>query len=211
MLTPYEGREAAGSALQWRERGDGHWYAAALGGHYELVPDDGRWKAWWRPSQGPAVDLGTHGTLGGATMAAKRHADAEGRMAAEDCSHAHPAGVPTTPCPDPSAHGHHHHGAAAAVTTVVAAREDRVWRKTRDYHMTKRRGHVEQWQTRYGDSLYEINHYSAWKTYELFVMRHDSGNWDHLGTFQTRKQAERGAALHAEGKGPKAKRARRKK
>jgi hypothetical protein len=109
MLTPYDAREeaGAGSALQWRERGDGHWTAHALGGHYELVPKEGRYQTWWMGRSQTPVDLGNHGTLGGAMGAAKRHADLEQRMAAEtaeDCAHTHPASVPSAPCPDPSAH-----------------------------------------------------------------------------------------------------------
>lgn len=126
LMEPYGAEAGTGSALHWRERSDGHWLATATGGHYEIVGEDGqRWHAWWMPRSATPVDLGSHGSMGGATMAAKRHADQESRMAAEaaeGCSHTHPAGVPSGPCPDPSAH---HHPVVAAVqkteTAIVAA------------------------------------------------------------------------------------------
>lgn len=127
MLHAYEDVSAHDtmSTLHWREQSDRHWIATSpVGGRYELVPSEGRVEAWYVSGPGSGAEhIASRPTLGGAIQAASAHLSrqmgrphvaAEG--ASEGCAHSHPEGVPTTPCPDPSAH----HGIEQTDTTVVA-------------------------------------------------------------------------------------------
>jgi hypothetical protein len=97
-------------SLHWHERADGHWLAtSAMGGHYELIPKEGEVQVWYMGRNEAPYHVSTRPTLGGGMQSARKHlteAMYPSRAAedAHDCSHAHPSSVPTTPCPDPSAH-----------------------------------------------------------------------------------------------------------
>lgn len=131
MLHAYEdltGHDAR-AALHWREQADRHWIAAApAGGYYELVPKDGQVEAWYVPGPGETGEfLARRSTLGAAIQASNSHlGDQMGiSRAAESaseggCHHTHPEGVPTQPCPDPSAHAP---AVAIEETEVVRARK----------------------------------------------------------------------------------------
>lgn len=110
MLHAYEEPSAhdVPGALHWHERSDGHWLATSpTGGHYELIPKDGEVQVWYMGRNVVPDHVGTRSTLGGGMQSARKHlSDAmyPSRAAEDPCSHTHPEGVPTSPCPDPSAH-----------------------------------------------------------------------------------------------------------
>lgn len=110
MLHAYEEPSAhdVPGALHWHERSDGHWLATSpSGGHYELIPKDGEVQVWYMGRNVVPEHVGTRSTLGGGMQTARKHlSDAmyPSRAAEDPCSHTHPEGVPTSPCPDPSAH-----------------------------------------------------------------------------------------------------------
>ena len=104
-----------GGKLHWSERRDGHWHADAPGGHFDVVPMARGYHLWFRGQRGTSyVDLGHHGSLGGAFAAARYYLDepaaAEaGAKAAEEsskaeccgdekCAHRHPPQAPSLPC-----------------------------------------------------------------------------------------------------------------
>lgn len=101
-----------GGTLHWRERSDRHWIARGLGGAFDAAPlRSGGYQLYWVPDGGHFVDLGAHGTLGGAWATARdyadgtfvpRHAAEAGPAAEEGCAHTHPPDVATSPCADPA-------------------------------------------------------------------------------------------------------------
>jgi hypothetical protein len=128
MLHAYEegiAQDVPGS-LHWHERSDGHWLATSpSGGHYELIPKDGEVQVWYMGRNVIPEHVSTRSTLGGGMASARKHLSDvmyPSRAAEDPCSHSHPEGVPTSPCPDPSAHAPTTEIESTRITKVTAER-----------------------------------------------------------------------------------------